>query len=110
MRIEELAFADCPALQTVVFPNTLRAIHNKAFMNCTALQTVNLPKSIERLQKDAFKGCTGLSKIICPKKYPPIIDDAFDSYEITVYVPEGLRNKYFSDKFWKPFKDVKELK
>jgi hypothetical protein len=108
--IGDSAFMDCSSLREVTVPQGVRFVGPATFMNCTALQTVNLPKSIERLQKDAFKGCTGLSKIICPKKYPPIIDDAFDSYEITVYVPEGLQNKYFSDKFWKPFKDVKELK
>lgn len=107
--IGDSAFMDCTALKEVTVPQGVRFVEPAAFMNCTALQTVNLPKSIERLQKNAFKGCSALAKIVCPKKYPPIIDEAFDSYDVTVYVPDGLQNKYFSDKFWKSFKDVKEL-
>ena len=110
-RMEEIgdsAFMDCVALQEVSLPQGVRFVEPATFMGCKSLQTVTLTKSIERLQKNAFKGCKRLTKIVCPKKYPPIIDEAFDSYDVTVYVPAGLQNKYFSDKFWKFFKDVKE--
>lgn len=107
--IGDSAFMDCSALKEVSVPQGVRFVEPGTFINCSALTTLNLPKSIERLQKNAFKGCTSLTKIVCPKKFPPIIDEAFESYNITVYVPQGLQNKYFSDKFWKFFKDVKEL-
>ena len=110
-RMEEIgdsAFMDCVALQEVSLPQGVRFVEPATFMGCKSLQAVTLTKSIERLQKNAFKGCKRLTKIVCPKKYPPIIDEAFDSYDVTVYVPAGLQNKYFSDKFWKFFKDVKE--
>jgi hypothetical protein len=70
---------------------------------------VTLPKSIERLQEHAFYGCTNLKRIVCAKRYPPIILDAFDSYNITVLVPEGMQNKYYADKYWKFFKEVEEM-
>lgn len=108
--IGDSAFMDCSSLKEVSVPQGVRFVESATFMNCAALQTINLPKSIERLQKDAFKGCVRLTKIVCPKKFPPIIEEAFESYNATVYVPEGLENKYFSDKSWKYFKDVKELK
>lgn len=107
--IGDSAFMDCSSLVKVSVPQGVRFVEPATFMNCKALQTLNLPKSIERLQKNAFKGCNRLTKIVCPKKFPPIIDGAFESYNCTVYVPAGLQNKYFSDKFWKYFKDVKEL-
>jgi hypothetical protein len=106
--IGDSAFMDCAGLKEVSVPQGVRFVEHATFMGCKSLQTVNLPKSIERLLKNAFKGCNSLTKIVCPKKYPPIIDEAFESYDITVYVPAGMQNKYFADKFWKYFKDVKE--
>ena len=54
--------------------------------------------NIERLRKDSFKGCSALEKIVCPRHYVPVIEDAFDSFAATVYVPEGMDNKFFVDK------------
>ena len=107
--IGDSAFMDCTGLTEVSIPQGVRFVESGTFINCAALKTLNLPKSIERLRKDAFKGCTSLSKIVCPKKFPPIIEDAFESYNIIVYVPNGLQNKYFADRYWKYFKDVKEM-
>ena len=107
--IGDSAFMDCTGLTEVSIPQGVRFVESGTFINCASLKTLNLPKSIERLRKDAFKGCTSLSKIVCPKKFPPIIEDAFESYNIIVYVPNGLQNKYFADRYWKYFKDVKEL-
>ena len=106
--IGDSAFMDCTNLKEVSIPQGVRFVEPGTFINCTALHTLNLPKSIERLRKDAFKGCHNLVKIVCPKKFPPIIEDAFESYGAIVYVPQGLQNKYYADKFWKYFKDVKE--
>jgi hypothetical protein len=91
-------------------PKSIRFIEESTFEGCKALTMITLPKSIERLRKDAFKGCVALEKIVCPRHYVPIIEGAFDSYNATVYVPEGQENKFFRDKDWKHFKDVKELK
>ena len=107
--IGDSAFMDC-GLKEVSVPQGVRFIEPATFMNCASLRKLDLPKSIERLLKNSFKGCPALTEIVCPKKFPPIIDEAFESYNITVFVPEGMENKYFSDKFWKYFKDVKEIK
>lgn len=125
------AFSGCKALTTVSFPEKMEEIGEEAFkgsglteveipqgirfvedgcfMNCEALQSVILSKSVERLRQDAFKGCKRLSKIVSPKRYPPIIENAFDAYTATVYVPQGQLNTYYRDKFWKVFKNYKEL-
>ena len=104
------AFKDCGSLHAIDIPKSIRFIEESTFEGCKALAMITLPKSIERLRKDAFKGCTALEKIVCPRHYVPIIEGAFDSYNATVYVPEGQENKFFRDKDWKHFKDVKELK
>jgi hypothetical protein len=107
--IGEQAFADCTGLKEISIPQGVRFVEPGTFENCTALQEVTLPKSIERLQEHAFYGCTNLKRIVCAKRYPPIILDAFDSYNITVLVPEGMQNKYYADKYWKFFKEVEEM-
>lgn len=103
------AFMDCTALKEVEIPQGVRFVEEGTFMGCKSLTQVTLPKSIERLRQDAFKGCSSLATIICPKKYTPVIENAFDNYNATVRVPKGLENKYFSDKYWKYFKDVREM-
>ena len=108
--IGEGAFMDCTNLHSVDIPKGIRFVEASTFQGCKSLTIVSLPKSIERLRKDAFKGCSSLEKIVCPRHYVPIIEDAFDSYNATVYVPEGMENRYFIDRVWKRFKDVKELK
>lgn len=106
--IGDEAFKDCSGLQSIDIPQGVRFVKPGTFQGCTALQAVTLSKSVERLQKDAFKDCPALATINCVKKYPPIIESAFESYTATVYVPEGLLNKYYVDKAWAKFKNIKE--
>ena len=108
--IGEEAFMGCTNLRSVDIPKGIRFIEASTFKDCKSLTVISFPKSIERLRKDAFKGCSALEKIVCPRHYVPIVENAFDSFGATVYVPEGMENKYFIDKEWKRFKDVKELK
>ena len=112
-RMESLgaeAFMDCASLRVIDIPKNIRFVEESTFKGCKALTVVTLPKSIERLRQDSFKGCSSLEKIVCPRHYVPIIENAFDSFNATVYVTEGQENKYFRDKEWKRFKDVKELR
>ncbi len=108
--IGDSAFADCTTLKDVDIPQGVRFIKPGTFAGCEALQSITLSKSVERLQKGAFAGCKSLQKIVCPKKFPPIIEHAFDAYTATVYVPDGMLNKYYVDKVWKDFRDIRELK
>lgn len=107
--IGEEAFKDCLGLEKVAIPQGVRFVQPGMFQGCTALKEVTLSKSVERLQKDAFAGCESLTTINCAKKYPPIIEHAFDAYKATVYVPSGMTNTYYRDKYWKDFPTVKEL-
>ncbi|MBP5338113.1 MAG: leucine-rich repeat domain-containing protein [Prevotella sp.] len=107
--IGEEAFKDCQGLETVEIPQGVRFVKPGMFKGCSSLRELTLSKSVERLQKDAFAGCSSLTTINCGKKYPPIIENAFDEYKATVYVPNGMTNTYYRDKFWKDFPTVKEL-
>jgi hypothetical protein len=106
--IGEKAFRNCTSLTEIDIPQGIRFVEEGTFDGCTALETVTLSKSIERLRKDAFKGCASLKSIVCLKKYPPIIENAFDIYQATVYVPKGMQNKYYADRYWKDFPRVEE--
>ena len=108
--IGEAAFMGCINLRTVDIPKGIRFIEASTFEGCKSLTVISFPKSIERLRKDSFKDCSALEKIVCPRHYVPVIEDAFNSFNAIVYVPEGMDNKFFVDKQWKRFKDVKELK
>lgn len=49
------------SLQSVVFPDTLKAIGNYAFLGCTSLNSINLPPSIETIGVEAFIECVSLT-------------------------------------------------
>jgi hypothetical protein len=108
--IGEEAFRDCADLEAFIVPQGVRFIEQGTFQGCTQLKIITLSKSVERMKKDAFKGCTSLSSIMCMKKYPPIIEDAFDEYKATVYVPMGMQNSYYSNRYWKNFPTVTEIR
>ena len=83
--IEEAAFANCRALETIdtenarsigkwVFENCvslrnlrigekMETIYDSAFMNCTALGTINIPGSVQTLGRWLFEGCENLETI-----------------------------------------------
>jgi hypothetical protein len=111
-RMDEIgpeAFRDCRDLTAIEIPQGVRFVEESTFAGCTALRSVVLSKSVERLRNAAFTGCTNLTEVTCPKKYPPIVENAFDGFTATVYVPAGMLNKYYVDKVWKNFQNIKEL-
>lgn len=83
--IEEAAFANCRALETIDTENALsigkwtfencaslrnlrvgekmETIYDSAFMNCTALGTINIPGSVQTLGRWLFQGCESLETI-----------------------------------------------
>lgn len=83
--IEEAAFANCRALETIDTENArsigkwafencaslrnlhvgeeMETIYDSAFMNCTALGTINIPGSVQTLGRWLFQGCENLETI-----------------------------------------------
>ena len=59
------AFADCTALEEVVFPSDLKEIPYGIFNGCTSLREVVIPEGIEYFGS-IFNGCTSLEKLTLP--------------------------------------------
>lgn len=58
-------FKGCSRLQEVNFLNTgLKTIQEKAFENCTALETITIPASVTSISANPFYGCSSLNEII----------------------------------------------
>ena len=57
--IEEGAFQECGLLQKVDLHNAVKYIGEKAFFRCGSLQEVNFPNSVETIGERAFEGIKG---------------------------------------------------
>ena len=64
--IDDEAFHDCKAVETIVLPEGLRRIGNFAFSNCSALRTINIPQSVRSIGYGAFDYCQNLQPIVIP--------------------------------------------
>lgn len=58
VEIDYFAFSDNPALETVIFPDTIEIIGESAFANTTALLEVTIPESVTEIGAGAFYGKT----------------------------------------------------
>lgn len=61
--IDQYAFANMTALETVYLPKSLRQINNGAFSGCTALTSVIGLENVQIISENAFSGCEKLSRI-----------------------------------------------
>ena len=55
-------FKDCSELETVTFPDSLRAIHVLDFYNCDSLTSVTIPKNV-KVYDDVFGDCDNLKEV-----------------------------------------------
>ncbi len=74
LQIGDKAFQKCDFIQSVQFPEGLKAIGEYAFHGCKALQDPVLPDSLEVLGKWAFAGCFTLKGIRFPANVSMIGD------------------------------------
>ena len=68
--LQNLVFADCVSLHTLVLPETLQAIETGAFQGCESMETLFIFSDHVAIQADAFQGCTGLKSLIFMKGIP----------------------------------------
>ena len=113
--IGDSAFCDCPFLERIQLPSSVKTIENAAFCACNKLVSINLPQSIETfgemaLANTALKkidlshlseltaipnrmayGCWQLSEIIIPESVVRMGDEAFAFSSVsTVDLPPEL--------------------
>lgn len=131
--IDDDAFADNSRLTKITLPESLIILGRRAFENCPKLQEVTLPSTLKQLGGFTFLCSTGLRKVYCHAVEPPVandtdfgviacndrIEDILDCedtrmytgpipFEVSVlYVPEESIEKYRNAPGWKNFVNIK---
>jgi len=94
-RLTELQFAEgvhtigsfacghCELLRTVIFPQTLREIHDLAFLGCSQLRTVTFQGGVVSIGRSAFNACHNLENISFPSTIKTIGSNAFSWSALT---------------------------
>ncbi len=88
LRVGEGAFSDCPALETLVLPDTLESLGAWALRGCTSLSHILLPDGLLRVGEGAFYGCA-LTEISLPASIVEIPDSAFNGCASLANVTSG---------------------
>ena len=109
-----LAFEGCSDLISATLPESITFISISAFSGCTKLKSFNLPKRVESIGGFAFEGCKQIKEIYSYNPKVPFIDygNPFDEsveQNATLYVPQGSKEVYSTDVFWKNFKNIEEM-
>ncbi len=72
------AFRNCTALETIVFPESLKEINWYTFALCTSLKEVVLPDGVTNIGLGAFKECTALENVELSESLAAVSSDAFN--------------------------------
>lgn len=75
--IDNYAFYNCGALDSIFIPNTVVNIGYDAFRKCINLVSVILPKRIKEISMFCFENCSKLSSVIIPNGVSRICHNAF---------------------------------
>lgn len=89
--VREYAFAECTALETVVFEGTDVSFGASVFDGCSSLSSVRLPSAVSEISIDMFYDCTALREISLPDGLKVIGVGAFEKSGIKVIsLPSSL--------------------
>ena len=85
-------FDGCSKLKNVTVSEGLKGIGRYTFINCPALTTVELPITLTSIGDYAFSGCSDMTKMKIPKGITWIGDGAFQkcSSMTNIVIPEGV--------------------
>ena len=84
--IGSYAFVRCNKATEVIFPSTLKEIHQYGLDNCRALKELNLPDGLYRIDDNAFSECVGLKEIILPDTVTIVGYSVFSTVSNVTYV------------------------
>lgn len=111
--IEEGALGWCDNLTQVKLHDGLKTIDMDAFY-ASGLTSIVLPKTLEYIGYEAFRANPLATITVCSSSPTPINyyksfnDDIYQ--RTTLYVPQGLQNKYRANSNWGSFRKIKEGK
>ncbi len=66
--VEEYAFMDCTALETVTIPENVVNFGDRAFANCVSLKNVTLLSDMVSMPTNMFSGCSSLENLTINEK------------------------------------------
>lgn len=81
VEIEDGAFKNCLSIVQLVCPESLRHIGNMAFYNCPYLNSVSLNDGLVSMGQQAFASCISLKAITIPESVQFIADTSFEGCE-----------------------------
>ncbi|CAD0009816.1 leucine-rich repeat domain-containing protein [Flavobacterium chungangense] len=92
--ILDFAFAGCSALTSVTIPNSVTSIESNTFSLCTSLVSITIPSSVTSIGKHAFANCSSLTSIIIPNSVISIGQSAFvNCYKLSsVNIPNTVKS------------------
>ena len=71
------AFRECPALTSVIIPNSVTSIGEWAFYECSGLTSITIPNSVTSIGRYAFHDCSGLTSVTIPNSLTTIPEGLF---------------------------------
>lgn len=129
--IGDYAFAFCPGLTTLEFPNNITSIGNSAyrgtgitklkinnlisgigsyaFSGCTSLYSADIGLNMYTIGEYAFQGCTTLRDVVARPEFPPVLGgSAFASTNLVhIYVASlDRRNAYVGNSYWNQYQSL----
>ena len=88
------------------------SISSYAFEYCSGLTEITIPNSVTEIGDGAFYNSSGLKTIVSLNPTPPTCgsSNSFKNYtKATLYVPKDSFAKYFVDKVWGQFSNIKKI-
>jgi hypothetical protein len=90
--LDDDAFRNCYALDSVYIPGSVVSIGKRAFKNCDRIQKMTIPNSVVSIGNSAFYNCNVLRTMVLPVNLTAISDSLFyECYRLSFFqLPEKL--------------------
>ena len=105
------AFSNCSKLKSVTIGNSVTSIGDEAFSNCSKLKSVTIGNSVTSIGYAVFYGCSALTSVTCEASTPPSVSSyTFENVSATipVYVPCNAVSAYKKASGWNRFTNIQD--
>lgn len=92
--IDDMAFAYCRDLKSVIIPDGVTRIEGYAFKNCNSLTSIRIPNSVVSILYGSFENCYSLTSIDIPDSVTSIESYVFYNCSslTSIHIPERVTN------------------